>query len=77
MGQKLFYKRTGRLTSRSAKQTPPVASVLMVSCSIAKANIWETSKLNVYFIATLIFVLLLVTYAPFVSLGLVDFFYLP
>jgi tripartite ATP-independent transporter DctM subunit len=59
------------------QQTPPVASVLMVSCSIAKANIWETSKLNVYFIATLIFVLLLVTYAPFVSLGLVDFFYLP
>ena len=59
------------------QQTPPVASVLMVSCSIAKANIWETSKLNVYFIATLIFVLLLVTYAPFVSLGLVDFFYSP
>ncbi len=59
------------------QQTPPVASVLMVSCSIAKANIWETSKLNVYFIATLIFVLLLVTYAPFVSLGLVDFFYAP
>ena len=54
-----------------------MASVLMVSCSIAKANIWETSKPNVYFIATLIFVLLLVTYAPFVSLGLVDFFYLP
>jgi tripartite ATP-independent transporter DctM subunit len=59
------------------QQTPPVASVLMVSCSIAKTNIWETSKLNVYFIATLIFVLILVTYVPFVSLGLVDFFYLP
>jgi TRAP-type C4-dicarboxylate transport system permease large subunit len=59
------------------QQTPPVASVLMVSCSIAKANIWETSKLNVYFIATLIFVLILVTYVPFVSLGLVDFFYVP
>ena len=57
------------------QQTPPVASVLMVSCSIAKANIWETSKLNVYFIATLVAVLLLVTYAPFVSLGLVDFLY--
>ena len=57
------------------QQTPPVASVLMVSCSIAKANIWETSKLNVYFIATLILVLLLVTYIPIVSLGLVDLFY--
>ncbi len=57
------------------QQTPPVASVLMVSCSIAKANIWETSKLNVYFIATLIFVLLLVTYVPIISLGLVDLFY--
>jgi C4-dicarboxylate transporter DctM subunit len=59
------------------QQTPPVASVLMVSCSIAKANIWETSKLNVYFIATLILVLLLVTYIPVVSLGLVDLFYGP
>ena len=59
------------------QQTPPVASVLMVSCSIAKANIWETSKLNVYFIATLILVLLLVTYIPFVSLGLVDLLYGP
>jgi tripartite ATP-independent transporter DctM subunit len=56
------------------QQTPPVASVLMVSCSIAQANIWETSKLNVWFIASLIFVLLLVTYVPFASLGLVDLF---
>ena len=59
------------------QQTPPVASVLMVACSIAKANIWETSKLNVYFIVTLILVLLLVTYVPVVSLGLVDLFYGP
>ena len=59
------------------QQTPPVASVLMVSCSIAKANIWETSKLNVYFIATLILVLLLATYIPVVSLGLVELFYGP
>ena len=51
------------------QQTPPVASVLMVSCSIAKANIWETSKLNVYFIATLILVLLLVTYIPVCLFG--------
>ena len=57
------------------QQTPPVASVLMVACSIAKANIWETSKVNVWFIASLIFVLLLVTYVPFVSLGIVDLIY--
>jgi C4-dicarboxylate transporter, DctM subunit len=57
------------------QQTPPVASVLMVACSIAKSNIWETSKTNVWFIATLIFVLLLVTYVPFVSVGLVDYLY--
>jgi TRAP-type C4-dicarboxylate transport system permease large subunit len=59
------------------QQTPPVASVLMVSCSIAKANIWETSKLNVYFIISLIGVLLLTTYVPIVSLGLVQLFYGP
>ncbi len=57
------------------QQTPPVASVLMVACSIAKANIWETSKINVWFIATLIFVLLLVTYVPFVSVGFVNYLY--
>ena len=49
----------------------------MVSCSIAKANIWETSKLNVYFIISLIGVLLLTTYVPIVSLGLVQLFYGP
>jgi tripartite ATP-independent transporter DctM subunit len=59
------------------QQTPPVASVLMVSCSIAKANIWETSKVNVWFIGTLIAVLMLVTYVPFVSLGIVDLIYGP
>ncbi|HXF55001.1 MAG TPA: TRAP transporter large permease, partial [Hyphomicrobiaceae bacterium] len=33
------------------QQTPPVASVLITACSIAKANIWEVTKVNVYFIA--------------------------
>lgn len=59
------------------QQTPPVASVLMVACSIAKSNIWETSKVNVWFIASLILVLLLVTYVPMVSLGIVDLLYAP
>ena len=57
------------------QQTPPVASVLMIACSIAKSNMWETSRVNVWFVAALIAVLLLVTYVPIVSLGLVRLFY--
>ncbi len=57
------------------QQTPPVASVLMASCTIAKADIWETTKVNLPFIAALLAVLILCTYVPFLSLGLVDFFY--
>ena len=53
------------------QQTPPVASVLITSCSIARAGIWETSRTNLPFIAVLAFILLLVTYVPSVSLGLV------
>lgn len=53
------------------QQTPPVASVLITSCSIAKAGIWETTRTNLPFIAVLAFILLLVTYVPVVSLGLV------
>lgn len=53
------------------QQTPPVASVLITSCSIAKAGIWETTRANLPFIAVLAFILLLVTYVPAVSLGLV------
>ena len=57
------------------QQTPPVASVLMAACAIAKADIWETTKVNLPFIAALLAVLILCTYVPFLSLGLVDFFY--
>ncbi|MEK7821237.1 MAG: TRAP transporter large permease subunit, partial [Pseudomonadota bacterium] len=57
------------------QQTPPVASVLMVACSIAKADIWEVTKVNVWFIAVLVAVLLLVTYIPAVALLPVEFFY--
>ena len=57
------------------QQTPPVASVLMIACSIAKSNMWETSRVNVWFIAALIAVLLLVTYVPLTSLALVHLFY--
>ncbi|MBA3507410.1 MAG: TRAP transporter large permease [Betaproteobacteria bacterium] len=57
------------------QQTPPVASVLMVASSIAKASIWEVTRVNVWFIGVLIGVLLLVTYVPVTGLGLVEFFY--
>ena len=57
------------------QQTPPVASVLMASCAIAKADIWETTKVNWPFIVSLLLVLILCTYVPWVSLGLVDYFY--
>ncbi len=57
------------------QQTPPVASVLMVACSIAKAGVWEVTRTNVYFIAVLVAVLLMVTYVPVTGMGLVEYFY--
>jgi C4-dicarboxylate transporter DctM subunit len=57
------------------QQTPPVASVLMVACSIAKATVWEVTRVNLYFIAILLAVLLLVTYVPITGMGLVQLFY--
>jgi TRAP-type C4-dicarboxylate transport system permease large subunit len=57
------------------QQTPPVASVLMVACSIAKATVWEVTRVNIYFIAILVAVLLMVTYVPVTGLGLVELFY--
>ncbi|MEM9628569.1 MAG: TRAP transporter large permease [Pseudomonadota bacterium] len=57
------------------QQTPPVASVLITACSIAKADVWDVTKLNVYFIGVLAAVLILVTYVPIVPLALVEFFY--
>ena len=57
------------------QQTPPVASVLMVACSIAKATVWEVTRVNIYFIGVLFAVLMLVTYVPVTGLGLVQLFY--
>ena len=57
------------------QQTPPVASVLMVACSIAKASVWEVTRVNVWFIGVLLAVLLMVTYVPATGLGLVELFY--
>ena len=57
------------------QQTPPVASVLVTACSVAKADIWEVSKVNVYFIGVLFVILMLVTYVPAIPMSLVEFFY--
>jgi tripartite ATP-independent transporter DctM subunit len=57
------------------QQTPPVASVLMVACSIAKESVWAVTRTNVWFVAVLLAVLLMVTYVPITGLGLVELFY--
>ncbi|MCY4593970.1 MAG: TRAP transporter large permease [Bryobacterales bacterium] len=57
------------------QQTPPVASVLLTACSIAKASIWEVSRANAIFVAVLLAVLLMVTYLPAIPMLLVEFFY--
>ena len=57
------------------QQTPPVASVLITSCAVARANIWAVSKVNVYFVAVLLTVLLICTYVPAIPMFLVEYFY--
>lgn len=57
------------------QQTPPVASVLVTACSIARTDIWDTTKVNLPFIGVLIAVLLAVTYLPFIPMTLVEIFY--
>ncbi len=57
------------------QQTPPVASVLITSCAVARANIWAVSKVNVYFVAVLLTVLLICTYVPAIPMFLVETLY--
>ena len=57
------------------QQTPPVASVLLTACSIAKAQVWEVSRVNAVFVGVLLLVLLVVTYLPIVPMFLVNLFY--
>ncbi len=59
------------------QQTPPVASVLITACSIAKTDVWATTRTNLPFIGVLVAVLLIVTYVPAVPLWLVGVFYGP
>lgn len=57
------------------QQTPPVASVLVTACSVAKADIWEVSKVNVWFVGVLLALLLMVTYVPAIPMWPVELFY--
>ncbi|MDQ3026177.1 MAG: TRAP transporter large permease [Pseudomonadota bacterium] len=57
------------------QQTPPVASVLMLTCSIAKESVWDVTRANIPFVGVLLFTLFLITYFPVVTLGLVNVFY--
>ncbi len=57
------------------QQTPPVASVLITACSVAKADIWDVSKVNIYFVVVIAVVLLLCTYVPAIPMWLVNVFY--
>jgi C4-dicarboxylate transporter, DctM subunit len=57
------------------QQTPPVASVLMITCSIAKENVWDVTRANLPFIGVLLATLLLITYVPATTMFLVNFFY--
>jgi tripartite ATP-independent transporter DctM subunit len=52
------------------QQTPPVASVLITTCSIAGVPMSDVMRVNVYFIGALFLVLLLVTFFPGLSLFL-------
>jgi len=57
------------------QQTPPVASVLITTCAIAKADVWEVTRANLGFIGVLLGVLLMSTYVPAVPMFLVEWFY--
>jgi tripartite ATP-independent transporter DctM subunit len=57
------------------QQTPPVASVLITACAVARANVWEVTKVNVWFVLVLLAVLMLCTYVPAVPMFLVEYFY--
>jgi tripartite ATP-independent transporter DctM subunit len=57
------------------QQTPPVASVLITACAVARANIWTVARYNMPYVGVLLAVLLLCTYVPAVPMFLVDYFY--
>ncbi len=57
------------------QQTPPVASVLITACAIAKEDVWEVTKTNIYYIGITTAVLMLITYFPMVAMWPIEIFY--
>jgi tripartite ATP-independent transporter DctM subunit len=57
------------------QQTPPVASVLITACAISKEDVWEVTKVNIWYIGVMVLVLVLVTYFPMLSLWPLKVFY--
>lgn len=57
------------------QQTPPVATVLMTTCAIADLPMWQVFKTGIWFMMVLVFLTLLVTYFPWVAMGLVHLVY--
>ncbi len=54
------------------QQTPPVASVLLTTAAIADIPFWEVFKTGYVYTLVLVFVTLLVTYVPWLSLFILD-----
>ncbi len=55
--------------------TPPVGAVLFVGCAVAKISIWQAMRTIWPFYGAAVFVLMLVTYIPAVSLWLPSLFH--
>ena len=56
------------------QQTPPVATVLFTTAAIARVSFWDVFKQGWPFTLVLALVTLLVTYVPWISLGVVNLF---
>jgi len=50
-------------------------SVLVTACSVARADIWEVTRFDIYLIGVLLLVLLMVTSIPAIPMSLVEIFY--
>jgi tripartite ATP-independent transporter DctM subunit len=57
------------------QQTPPVASVLITACSVAKTDLWSVTKANIPFLLVLLSLLFVMTYVPALPLALGRYFY--
>jgi tripartite ATP-independent transporter DctM subunit len=52
------------------QQTPPVATVLLTTCSVANISMWEVLRIHKYYILAMAIVLMIITYVPELTLFL-------